>query len=928
MRDPHWENLKEIFHAAVALAPQERALYLDRACDGDLTLRHSVESLIKSHEETANFVDTPAYQAAAEMLVDGVALSSGQTVAHYKILGLLGEGGMGSVYLAQDTKLHRKVSLKFLSSSFTRDRQRLHRFEQEAHAVSALNHPNILTIHEISEGDGWRFIATEFIEGQTLRERLRSDLKVDDALDIAIQVASALMAAHRVDIVHRDLKPENIMIRKDDGLVKVLDFGLAKVSPRIQAGVPVDSRLATALIANTGPGVVMGTAAYMSPEQARADVVDERTDIWSLGVVLFEMVAGCSPFLAATSNEIISAILSKEPPPPLARYSRGVPERLEEILEKALAKNRDERYQTTKDLLTDLKRLKDSLEVKARLEPSGAPETKTSQQNETGAGNSVAVGASTAQADATTVGGTRPTSSAEYIFNQVKSHKRSAVMTMAALVLVILAGTFIYERRLPQTLASSQPVIKSLAVLPLKSLDESENYLGAGIADAVIRKISQTGQLTVRPTSAVLKYVKEDTDSLAAARQLNADAVLEGSVQRGGDRLRVSVNLLRTSDGASLWADSFDMPATDIFLIQDKVAQQVASRLELRFDSAQQARLNEKYPTDPRAYESYIRGVTSLDERGDGEEYMSQMNDTINFFKKAIEIDPKYALAHAQLAFAYGWTALFIKPAEAKWVDLARAEIKESTELDPNLAETHIAHALLLWSSYEGYQNAEAIRELRIAKQLNPNSSSPDLPALYGHVGLDDLAAQELKRAMEINPTSQSLKNLTIILPYLRADADELLAARQKLEPGLLYAGPFYYLRKGRLDDAQKVLDERLRNAPHDYDLLMKQALLFALKGELQRAESRVPEILATIQLSDQSRHHATYDAACIYALAGKSDEAVKWLKETAATGFPNYPLFVRDPYLDRIRKTPQFIQFMSDEKAQWEKYRQEFGDQ
>src|SRR6266478_5440758 len=710
MPDPHWENLKEIFHAAVALAPQERALYLDRACDGDLTLRHSVESLIKSHEETANFVDTPAYQAAAEMLVDGVALSSGQTVAHYQILGLLGEGGMGSVYLAQDTKLHRKVSLKFLSSSFTRDRQRLHRFEQEARAISALNHPNILTIHDISEGDGRRFIATEFIEGQTLRERLRSDLKVDDALDIAIQVASALVAAHRVDIVHRDLKPENIMIRRDDGLVKVLDFGLAKVSPRIQGGVPVDSRIATALIANTGPGVVMGTAAYMSPEQARADVVDERTDIWSLGVVLFEMVAGCSPFVAATSNEIISAILSKEPPSPLARYTRGVPERLEEILEKALAKNRDERYQTSKDLLTDLKRLKDSLEVKARLEPSGAPEAKTSQQNETGAGNSVAIGASTAHADATAGSGTRPTSSAEYIFNQVKSHKRSAVMTMAALVLVILAGTFIYERRLPQTLASSQPVIKSLAVLPLKSLDEGEKYLGAGIADAVIRRISQTGQLTVRPTSAVLKYVKEDTDSLAAARQLNADAVLEGSVQRGGDRLRVSVNLLRASDGASLWADSFDMNAADIFAIQDKVAEQVATRLQLRLDSTQKAGSNNKYPTNPIAYEFYIKGIFSLDERG--EDSMPQMQTTIDFFKKAIEADPNYALAHAQLAFAYVWTALFIQPAEPKWAELAREEIKRSQELGPKLAETHLANALLLWSAYESYKNDAAVREL------------------------------------------------------------------------------------------------------------------------------------------------------------------------------------------------------------------------
>src|SRR5438876_1239916 len=354
MPDPHWENLQQIFHAAIALAPHERADYLNEACDGDLTLRQAVESLLKSHEETDNFVDTPAYQAAAEMLLDDEDLKSGQTISHYRILSLLGEGGMGSVYLADDTKLHRRVSLKFLSKNFTQDRERLRRFEQEARAISALNHPNTLTIHEINETDGRRFIATEYVEGQTLRERLGSGFEIDEALDIAIQVTSALVAAHRVNIVHRDIKPENIMIRRDDGLVKVLDFGLAKMSVARAAEIgTIDKEAETKIRASTAPGVVMGTVAYMSPEQARGDSADARTDIWSLGVVLYEMIAGCSPFVAATSNESTSGILSKAPPAPLARYSRVVPERLEEVVEKALTKNREERYQTSKDLLID-----------------------------------------------------------------------------------------------------------------------------------------------------------------------------------------------------------------------------------------------------------------------------------------------------------------------------------------------------------------------------------------------------------------------------------------------------------------------------------------------------------------------------------------------------------------------------------------------
>src|SRR6266481_497593 len=420
MPDPHWENLKEIFHTAVALAPAERDTYLDHACDGNASLRQAVESLLKSHEETGNFVDAPAYQAAAEMLVDVADLKAGQNIAHYRIVRLIGEGGMGKVYLAEDAKLHRRISLKFLSANFTKDHERLRRFEQEARAASALNHPNILTIHEISEAEGRRFIATEFIEGRTLRERLNSDVDIDEALEIAVQVASALVAAHRVSIVHRDIKPENIMIRRDDGLAKVLDFGLAKVSvPRAVATGSIDREAETRIRVQTQPGVVMGTVAYMSPEQARGDTVDERTDIWSLGVVLYEMVAGCSPFVAGTSNEVISAILAKTAAPPLARFAHDVAPRLEEIVEKALTKNRDERYQTSKDLLIDLKRLRQSLEIKAAVERSTSPDKIQVAMSDREISNATNEPAS--------VGATQAVSSVEYIVNQVKDHKRAAI---------------------------------------------------------------------------------------------------------------------------------------------------------------------------------------------------------------------------------------------------------------------------------------------------------------------------------------------------------------------------------------------------------------------------------------------------------------------------------------------------------------------
>jgi len=374
-----------------------------------------------------------------------------------------------------------------------------------------------------------------------------------------------------------------------------------------------------------------------------------------------------------------------------------------------------------------------------------------------------------------------------------------------------------------------------------------------------------------------------------------------------------------------LWADNFDMSANDLFAIQDKVGNEVAKRLELPLDSSQQARSLGKYPTNPVAYEAYIKGVFSLDQRQYGPEAMPQMQTTIDYFNKAIEVDPDYALAHAELAFAYVWTATFVEPENPKWANLAREEIDRSQALGPQLPETHYARGLLLWTAYGGYQNEEAIRELLIAKRLDPHSARPDLAPIYQHCGLDDLAAAELKRALEIDPTSQSLKDLTRIIPFLQGKPDEWLIAHQKLKPN---ASPdiWYLMRKGRLDEADKAMREALSKPPNPPIAWIRQALLRSLRGDFSKAIRGLSGYIAAIPLNDQARHHATYDVACVYALAGKSQEAVKWLKETANTGFPNYPLFERDPFLNRIRQAPEFIQFMSDQKAQWEKLRAEFG--
>ena len=880
MPDPQWENLKEIFHAAVALPQKERAAYLDQACGENQSVRVAVESLLKSHEESDNFVDVPAYKVA-ETLLEDQKFGPSDVIGHYRILSLLGEGGMGKVYLAQDTKLHRKVSLKFVSTSFDRDREQWRRFQQEARVASALNHPNILTIHEIGQVDGREFIAAEFIEGQTLRERLNTDLDIEEILDIAIQIASALVAAHRSNIIHRDLKPENIMIRKDDGLVKVLDFGLAKMNQN----KPVDgfdSSVQTIRVAKTEPGVIMGTVAYMSPEQARGQTVDERTDIWSLGVVLYEMITGCPPFLAGSSHEIMAAILAKEPAYPLTCTSGQLPARLEKIVEKALTKNRDERYQTTNDLLNDLKSLRQTLEMKASAATS---------------------------------------SSVEYIFNNVKRHKLGVIAALTVLLFMIV-GTFIYSLRSRQ--ASVAPTeIRSLAVLPLKSFDSGENYLGLGIADAVILRISQTGKLIVRPTSAVRRYLNEDTDGLAAAKQLGVDSVLEGTVQRANDRLRISVNLLRTIDGISLWSDTFDLRTADIFAIQDTISQQVASRLQLQLDGHQQARLGKRYTSNPEAYEYYLKGRTNFERISTSIGDREPTEAAISYFKKAVELDPTFALAYAMLGSAYMWMANFNDPDNPVWVDRAQQALAQAESLDPQLAEIHDARFQYYFSKYGNWDLAQAAREVRQALALDPSVGHGALGIIYDHIGLDEATGlRAAQRALEIDPTNTSVQARLVESYELYGKFDEAIDRHHRFFGTV---GPTYALiSEGRLDDAQPLLEEAIKKNSGDLRSRARLALLNALKGKFQEAEAAIPLILKEAR-NNRSYHHITYDIACLYALAGKTDDAIKWLRTTTETGMPNYALLARDPHLDRIRKEPAFIQLMAELQPRWEGFKKEF---
>jgi eukaryotic-like serine/threonine-protein kinase len=424
MKAEQWPAVEQLYHAALERAAEERAAFLCEACGGDEGLRSEVESLLAYQDKAKDFIENTALEIAGELMADGQqSLVEGQALNHYTILELLGAGGMGEVYLAEDTRLKRRVALKLLPAELTANRDRLLRFEQEARAASALNHPNILTIYEIGQAESTHFISTEYVEGDTLRLHLSSQMKLDEVLEICIQVASALAAAHAADIIHRDIKPENIMLRRD-GIVKVLDFGLAKLlAPR---STEIDTEDSTRF--QTSAGVVMGTASYMSPEQTRGFAVDGRTDIWSLGAMLYEMATSRQPFEGKTPSDVIALILQKEPLP-LTHFSPEVPTELERIVRKALHKDKEERYQTIKDLLIDLRNLRKELELSAQMERTVRPIIGTSDSSVQSTG---AIAHST--------------SSAEYIFTEIKQHKRPAALILGPVIIASAVVLYLFFR--------------------------------------------------------------------------------------------------------------------------------------------------------------------------------------------------------------------------------------------------------------------------------------------------------------------------------------------------------------------------------------------------------------------------------------------------------------------------------------------------
>jgi serine/threonine protein kinase len=525
MTPERWQKVREIFQSALERAPEERSAFLANACGGDEALRKEVESLIASREKDGSF-DSPAYQASAELIVDEQAeLKPDQTIGTYEIVSFISRGGMGEVYLAQDRRLSRKVALKILPASFTSDVDRLRRFEQEAHSASALNHPNIITIYEILKVDSTHMIATEFVEGETLRQRLsHTSLTLNQSLQIAIQIADALAAAHQAGIVHRDIKPENIMLRPD-GYVKVLDFGLAKLAEQTSSAVAAE---APTRQVRTGSGMVLGTAGYMSPEQARGKVVDARSDVFSLGAVIYEMVTQQRPFGGETPSDTLAAILKTEPPP-VSHLAPDTPGELTRIVTKALRKDREERYQVVKDLLLDLKSLKEEIEFQAKLDQSAVPgKSLEAAPAQSGTASAAAPRTDELKGAVTTISGA--------LSVQIKRHRTGLVFTLIALILVG-AGLFGLYRLLTRTHVTHFQSVKITRITNSgKAIDATISpdgkYIVYELSDAGkqsiwIRQVSTANDKQIVPPAPVGFFgvtISRDGNDLYYAVKANLDA--------------------------------------------------------------------------------------------------------------------------------------------------------------------------------------------------------------------------------------------------------------------------------------------------------------------------------------------------------------------------------------------------------------------
>jgi serine/threonine-protein kinase len=852
-----------LFHSALETPPAERAAFLDQACGGDKELRREVDSLLAADAEATGASEKIPARIAAEMLSeDQTGPVEERKIRHYRIISRLGAGGMGEVYLAHNTRLGRKVAIKFLPEQFTGDADRMWRFELEARAASALNNSHVATIYDICEEDGAHFIVMEYVEGENLADTIsRRHLDAAEVVEIGLQVADALDEAHSKGITHRDIKPANLMLN-DRGQVKVLDFGLAKLTGPF--GQSDDSQHIARI--ETAPGLVMGTVAYMSPEQALGREVDLRTDIFSLGVVLYELAAGRRPFTGDTATETIDRILHAKPAA-VTRLNDRMPKDLERIIARCLEKDRELRYRSSGELINDLKRLQ--------------MQSLTSRPKFVSDLSSLDIG--------------------QWLSRQSRFKSGWARLVFAVLILAI--GVAVYLRVVHPRLFPPRTDIDSLAVLPLANLsnDKEEEYLADGMTDELISNLMGIGALRVISRTSVVRYKGTHKPIPEIAMELNVDALVEGSVRRTGEKVRISVRLIRGATDQHLWIKNYESNRSEILMLQSLIAQDIATEIQIKITPQERDRLTRVATVNPEALQLYLMGRFFWRQRtGDG------ISKSVDYFLQAIDKDPNFAPAYSGLADSYiiGMSNL----SESDAMEKAKAAATKALTLDDTLAEAHASLAAVKmlhdwdWPGAlagfkraidlkPGYvtahhwfaeyltamgRNEEALAEITKAQELDPFSViiSRDIGQHYFYRGLYDRAIEQSRRTMALQSDffpAHMLLALSYAKKRMFAEAIAAINEAEKLSSSSNNRAilGYVYALAGRRLEAQQALD----------------ALI-----ELSRKEAVSPHWIAAI-----------------YGELGDKDRAFTWL-EKAFDNRDGFLAYLKvHPALESLRSDPRF---------------------
>jgi eukaryotic-like serine/threonine-protein kinase len=785
----------------------------------------------------------------------------GKILFHYEIKKELGSGGMGHVYLAQDTKLDRTVALKILPSDVASDPERMRRFVQEAKAASALDHPNVAQIYEIGESDGTNFIAMQYVEGQTL-DALSKGHQLDskEITDIAIQIADALDAASAKGITHRDIKAANIMLTPR-GQVKVLDFGLAKIEQKATSQ-PEASKLETAT--GTTPGMIVGTVQYMSPEQALGKPVDNRSDIYSLGVVLYQLATSRLPFSGETPSDTLNRILNAQPEA-IARFNYNIDPELERIIRKCMEKDPERRYQSARELLIDLKNLK--------------------RDSESG----------------------HSTSNVRASQRHARGRRGAPALLWLAGILLLLglaAGIFYYLRN------ARGSDIRSLAVLPFANVNgnPNEEWLSDGITENTINSLSQLPELKVMARSTVFRYKNQNLDPQKIGNELKVDAVLTGTMNEKGNDLVVNAELVNVRDGSQIWGHQYNRKTSDIMQVQKELSQDISEKLRSKLTGEEKQKISKDYTQNAKAYQLYMKGRYHWNKRtGDG------IKKGIEYFQQAIDLDPTFALAYAGLADSYLINSAPFSPEERLLRGKAAAE--KSYELDPLLAE---AQASMGATKEEMWEWDEAEKFYRKALLTNPNYATAHqwLGELLAHHGKFDEAIAEGEKAIELDPLSLIINTSLGTTYYLARDYD--LAIQQSIKTIELFPNstlPYptlidSYAQKKMIPEVFQAEENLLRAEgawERDKEKLEKVRQIYLKSGEKAMWKEVLDIHLESYQRGDSS----PWDIAQDYANVGDRDQTIQWLQKSVAARDPGIGEIMVKPKFDKLHSDPRFQELL-----------------